>query len=167
MHAFWADSKQLNFYITMDYSPWSEREIWPFLKANNYLQKPERPCLPKLVCMLWDHVYLHEFLSQFLDFYSIFWPPCMDYIAQGSKAKFGQCWKLTLSPKPERPRPPKLDCMHLTSPSTLAWADSFFDPHACDGFFYREEKEVQEIKNSLQFCGPYSLKNKLTYSITE
>ena len=25
---------QLNFLTTMDNSPWSEREIWPFLKAS-------------------------------------------------------------------------------------------------------------------------------------
>ena len=31
---FWADSDRLNFFTPMDYnSPWSEREIWPFLKA--------------------------------------------------------------------------------------------------------------------------------------
>ena len=32
------------------YSPWSEREIWPFLKVAISL-KPEWPCPPKLVCM--------------------------------------------------------------------------------------------------------------------
>ena len=32
------------------YSPWSEREIWPFLKVAVY-PKPERPHPPKLVCM--------------------------------------------------------------------------------------------------------------------
>ena len=34
----------------MDYSPWSERENWPFLKVA-ISPKPERPCPPKLVCM--------------------------------------------------------------------------------------------------------------------
>ena len=36
--------------MTMDYSPWSEREIWPFLRVA-VSSKPERPCLPKLVHM--------------------------------------------------------------------------------------------------------------------
>ena len=30
---FSADSDRLNFLMTMDYSPWSEREIWPFLRV--------------------------------------------------------------------------------------------------------------------------------------
>ena len=34
----------------MDYSPWVEREIWPFLKVAISL-KPERSWLLKLVCM--------------------------------------------------------------------------------------------------------------------
>ena len=34
LHDFFkANSKRLNFLMTMDYSPWSEREIWPFLKV--------------------------------------------------------------------------------------------------------------------------------------
>ena len=41
-------SIDLNFLMT--YSPWSEREIWPFLKVA-VSPKPERPCPPKLVCM--------------------------------------------------------------------------------------------------------------------
>ena len=41
---------QLNFLTTMDYSPWSEREIWPFLKVA-VSPKSERPHPPKLVCM--------------------------------------------------------------------------------------------------------------------
>ena len=47
---FLADSKQLNFLITMDYSPWVEREIWPFLKVA-ISPKLERSRPPKLVCM--------------------------------------------------------------------------------------------------------------------
>ena len=41
---------QLNFFTTMDYSPWSEREIWPFLKVK-VSPKPEKARPPKLVCM--------------------------------------------------------------------------------------------------------------------
>ena len=36
--------------MTMDYSPWSEREIWQFLKVA-VSPKPKRSRPPKLVCM--------------------------------------------------------------------------------------------------------------------
>ena len=36
--------------MTMDYSPWSEREIRPFLKVA-ISPKPEKVQPPKLVCM--------------------------------------------------------------------------------------------------------------------
>ena len=62
---FWADSNCLNFLMTMDYSPWSERENWPFLKVA-ISPKPERPCPPKLVCMhLTSIPTCINFLSQF------------------------------------------------------------------------------------------------------
>ena len=47
---FLADSKQLNFLMTMDYSPRVERENWPFLKVA-ISPKPERSHPPKLVFM--------------------------------------------------------------------------------------------------------------------
>ena len=47
---FWADSDRLNFLMTMDYSPWSEREIWPFLRVA-VSPKLKRSHPPKLVCM--------------------------------------------------------------------------------------------------------------------
>ena len=51
LHDFFkADSDRLSFLMTMDYSPWVEREIWPFLKVA-ISPKPERSCPPKLVCM--------------------------------------------------------------------------------------------------------------------
>ena len=40
----------LNVLMTMDYSPWSEREIWPFLRIA-VSPKPESPCPQKLVYM--------------------------------------------------------------------------------------------------------------------
>ena len=41
----------INFFLmTMDYSPWSEREIFPFLKVA-ISPKPKKPHPPKLVCM--------------------------------------------------------------------------------------------------------------------
>ena len=36
--------------MTMDYSPWSEREIWPFLRVA-VSPKPEMPRPPKSVYM--------------------------------------------------------------------------------------------------------------------
>ena len=49
----------------MDYSPWSEREIWPFLKVA-ISPKPKRSHLSKLVCMLDTCVYnCMNFLSRF------------------------------------------------------------------------------------------------------
>ena len=36
--------------MTMDYSPWSEREIWPFVKVA-ISPKPEKLSPIKLVCM--------------------------------------------------------------------------------------------------------------------
>ena len=51
--------------MTMDYSPWSEGEIWPFLSVAVSPQ-PENPRSPKLVCMHPENdinLYLHEFLE--------------------------------------------------------------------------------------------------------
>ena len=51
--------------MTMDYSPWSEREIWLFLKVA-ISPKPKRSRPPKLVCMLVTCVYTcMNFLSRF------------------------------------------------------------------------------------------------------
>ena len=47
---FLANSKRLNFLMTMDCSPWVERENWPFLKVA-ISPKPKRSHPPKLVCM--------------------------------------------------------------------------------------------------------------------
>ena len=53
------------FLTTMDYSPWSEREIWPFLKVV-ISPKPEEPCPPKLMYMhLTSIPTCINFLSQF------------------------------------------------------------------------------------------------------
>ena len=62
---FLADSIELNFLMTMDYSPWSEREIWPFLRVA-VSPKPERPRPSKLVYMhvTSTHTYMN-FLSRF------------------------------------------------------------------------------------------------------
>ena len=60
LHEFFeSDPDQLNFLMTMDYSPWSEREIWPFLRIA-VSPKPKRPRPPKLVYM---HVDINHILA--------------------------------------------------------------------------------------------------------
>ena len=51
--------------MTMDYSPWSEREIWPFLRVA-VSPKPERSRPPKSVYMHLTSIHTcMNFLSQF------------------------------------------------------------------------------------------------------
>ena len=51
--------------MTMDYSPWVERENWPFLRVAVSL-KPEGSRPPKLVCMYVTSIPIFmNFLSQF------------------------------------------------------------------------------------------------------
>ena len=51
--------------MTMDYSPWSEREIWPFLKVA-ISPKPEKSRPPKLVYMYVTSTHTcMNFLSRF------------------------------------------------------------------------------------------------------
>ena len=55
----------------MDYSPWSEREIWPFLKVA-ISPKTEEAALTKLGMHAFDiNPHLHEFIEPIL-FDSIF-----------------------------------------------------------------------------------------------
>ena len=62
---FLADFNQLNFLMTMDYSPCPKREIWPFLKVAIY-PKTKRPRPPKLVCIHLTSIHTcMNFLSQF------------------------------------------------------------------------------------------------------
>ena len=62
---FWADSIWLNFLTTMDYSPFSEREIWPFLKVP-ISPILEKSCPPKLVYMYYTSIpTFMNFLSRF------------------------------------------------------------------------------------------------------
>ena len=98
--------------MTMDYSPWVEREIWPFLKVA-VSPKLDRSRPPKLVCV---HIT------------SI--PTCMIFLGQFRSIKFfddhglyspwveREIWpflKVAVSPKLERSRPPKLVYLHATS----------------------------------------------------
>ena len=96
--------------MTMDYSPWVEREIWPFLELV-VSPKLKRPHPPKLVYM---HVTLTHICMNFLNrFRSIKFFD--DHgIVHGSKGKFGRFWEVAVSPKLERPHPPKLVYMHVT-----------------------------------------------------
>ena len=51
--------------MTMDYSPWSEREIWPFLRVA-VSPKPEMPRPPKSVYMYVTSMHACiNFLSRF------------------------------------------------------------------------------------------------------
>ena len=107
--------------MTMDYSPWSEREIWPFLKVA-ISPKPERLRPPKLVCMHMTSIY-----------------SCMNFLSQLQSIQFfddhghspwseREIWpflKVAISPKPERLCPPNLVCMHWTSNPTCI---NFFEP---------------------------------------
>ena len=94
----------------MDYSPWSEGEIWPFLKVA-ISPKLDKPRPPKLVCMPLTSI-----------------PTCMNFLGRFRSIKLfddhghspwseGEIWpflKVAISPKLRRSRPPKLVYMHLT-----------------------------------------------------
>ena len=62
---FLANSDRLNFLMTMDYSPWVEREIWLFLRVA-VSPKPERSRPPKSVYMNLTSIPIFmNFLSRF------------------------------------------------------------------------------------------------------
>ena len=51
LHEFFGPIRSINFFDDHGlYSPWVEREIWPFLRVT-VSPKPERSRPPKLVCM--------------------------------------------------------------------------------------------------------------------
>ena len=72
--------------MTMDYSPWVERENWPFLKVA-VSPKPKRLRPPKMVCMyITSTPTCMNILSQFrsIEFFD-------DHgIVHGSKGKIGR-----------------------------------------------------------------------------
>ena len=52
--------------MTMDYSPWVEREIWPFLKVE--ISKTEEVTPTKIgVHVCYIDTYLHEFFEPILN----------------------------------------------------------------------------------------------------
>ena len=60
---FLVDSKELNFLMTMDYSPWVEREIWPFLRGN-IISKTGEVMPTKIGAHACDiNPYLHKFFK--------------------------------------------------------------------------------------------------------
>ena len=117
--------------MTMENSPWSEREIWPFLKVAISL-KPEWPCPPKLVCMhLTSIPTCKNSLSQFrlIEFFD-------DHgYSPWSEREIWPFLKVAISPKPEKIHLPKLVCMHATSiPTSINFLSQFrliefFDDH--------------------------------------
>ena len=63
-----------SIFDTHWYSPWSEREIWPNLKAN-FISKTGDAASTKIGVHAFDtNLYLHENLEPIL-FVSIFWTP--------------------------------------------------------------------------------------------
>ena len=105
------------FLTAMDYSPWSEGKFWPFLKADKRGKISETEVTkPTKFGLHAFHIdlYLHEFFELIL-----FFDP--HGIAHGPKGNFG-CFegklKGAITPKVERPHPPKLVCMRFGSTST-------------------------------------------------
>ena len=52
--------------MTMDYSPWVEREIWPFLKGSNISETGEATPTKTGVHALDIDPYLHKFFELIL-----------------------------------------------------------------------------------------------------
>ena len=117
--------------MTMDYSPWSEGEIWPFLKVA-ISPKLERSCPSKLVCM--HLTSISTCMNFFANFDRLNFLMTMDY----SPWSEGEIWpflKVAISPKLEMSCPSKLVSMHLTSiPTCMNFLGQFrsikfFDDH--------------------------------------
>ena len=118
--------------MTMDYSPWSEREFWPFLRVA-ISPKPEKPRPPKLVHMNISSIptcmnFLSRFrLIKFFDDHGLYSP--------WSEREIWPFLRVAVSPKLERPRPPKLVYMNILSiPTCMNFLNrfrsiTFFDDH--------------------------------------
>ena len=128
---FWANSDQLNFLMTMDYSPWSEGEIWPFLRVA-ISPKPKGHAHQKwCTCMLHQPLFIWIFWanSNWLNFLMT-----MDY-SPWLEREIWPFLKVAVSLKPERARPSKLTQMHLTPTPTCMnflsrfWSIKIFDDH--------------------------------------
>ena len=62
----------------------------------------------------------------------------------GPKGKFGQIWKVVISPKPKRLCPPKLVCMHLIStPTCINFLSRFY---LIQFFCYQSERKFGHFR---------------------
>ena len=116
--------------MTMDYSPWSEMEIWQFLRVA-VSPKPERLHPPKSMYMYATSThtcmnFLSRFrLIKFFDDHGLLW----------SEREIWPFLRVAVSPKPERLHPPKSMYMHVTSTHTCMnylsqfRSIKFFDDH--------------------------------------
>ena len=105
------------------YSPWVEREIWPFLKGSHISEIGEITPTKTGVHARDIDLYLHEFFELIPIDWIFPWPWT---IVHAPKGKFGCFWKVAISPKPEGSRPPKLVSMHVTStPSCMNFLGRF------------------------------------------
>ena len=101
----------MNFLMTMDYSPWVERENWPFLKVA-ISPKPEKSHPPQLVYMyVTSRLICMNFKA---DSKQLNFLMTMDYSPWVEKENW-PFLKVAISPKPERLHPPKLVYMYVTS----------------------------------------------------
>ena len=88
----------------MDYSPWSESEIWPSLEVA-ISPKPESPHPSKLVYMHYTSISTcMNFLSQFrlIKFFDT------HVLSPWSEREIMPILGVTISPIPESPHPPKI-----------------------------------------------------------
>ena len=98
--------------MTMDYSPWSEREFWLFLKVV-VSPKVEKLRPSKLVHMHNSSIltcmnFLSRFrLIKFFDDHGLYSP--------WSEREFWPFLRVVVSPKPKKSRPSKLVHMHNSS----------------------------------------------------
>ena len=108
--------------MTMDNSPWSEGEIRPFLKVA-ISPKLDKLRPPKLVCM--HLTSIPTYMNFWADSNRLYFLMTMDY-SPWSEGEIRQFLNVAISLKPDKLRPPKLVCMHLTSIPTYMnfWADS-------------------------------------------
>ena len=59
------------FLTPMDYSPWFEREIWPFLKASKNSETGEAMPIKLSVHAFHINLYLYQYIEPILFFYSV------------------------------------------------------------------------------------------------
>ena len=108
---FWANSDRLNFSTFMDH------------KLIFISETGETTPTKFGVHALDINPYLHKFFEPIPIDWIFPWPWT---IVHAPKGKFGRFWRVPISPKPKRPRPPKLVCMHLTSiPSCMNFLSRF------------------------------------------